>query len=1196
MRSFIMNNQQNLKEQVYDFLKTKEEELVFASTNEKPLILDYFDLDKFNPDLAEYLLENPEETLAFFREKIQDFDLENKVEIEFKNLPKTQSIRIRNLRVEHINKFINVEGIVKIASEIKPRIYETVYECQECGEKFSLEQRGPTIIKPFVCPLCKKRGGFKFLEKKMYDSRWIVLQEPFEITSGEKPGEIKVFLKKELTTPEMQRKTDPGSRILVNGILKELPRNIRGREATQSDIYIEANYIELAEKELEEIEISKEDEKEILELAKRPDIYEKLVNSLAPSIYGNREVKEAILLQLFGGTPAEMPDGTRIRGDIHILLVGDPATAKSQLLKLVSKLIPRSKYVSGKGVTGAGLISTVRKDEFTGGWVLEAGALVLCNKGLLAIDEFEKMNKEDQVAMHEALEQGCYDYNTNIILSNGRITKIGKFVEDNLKDDNNKDRVCKDISRNNYYILSTNFKEIKPCKIIEIGKHIENELYEIELVTGQSLRVTKQHPIFVIRDGKIKLVKTHELKKEDYLPTPSYIPIKGKSYKFNFIPLKNKKIKEIKIPKKTSKEFCEWLGLIISEGNAEVNRKIKNGICFTNSDEEILSRYKYLLSNLFNIKPYIQKKDNRTMVRAISKSLYEFVNSIGEKILTKPYEKELPNWVFELPDVEIAYLLRGLFDGEGSVNCNYGTITFSSTSKKLAEQIQFLCLRLGIFSGLYIDKSKKGKRISYKLQISGKKNIKKFANKIGFTGKRKDKLNKLLTKNTIACKWHHIPNVMKKIEFIKRTLRLSDKECANYILTDIRKRDFILKDLLAKILKKFEYRLKQIEKLNKKLFTVKNYNEFKKIREQLRISRAEVAKRMGMSEQNLWYWKVIKKDRKLLEKSIREVNKICEEILSSVSSLIIDIKTILESPVEWVSIKSIKKIKGKFWVYDVTVDPTKTFIGNGIVCHNSVSIAKASIVATLPAQTSVLAGANPKLGRFDIYTPIADQINIPPTLLSRFDLKFALRDVPNIEEDRKLVDHVLLSRKDLKTTEPEIKHSLLRKFIAYSKQNIKQVKLSDETLEEFKKFFIETRSKYSEEDRIVPITFRQFEALIRLAQASAKINLRDTTIKQDAKRAIRLMRTSLKQLGFDVETDKLDIDRMETSVAGTQRSKIRVLLDIVDKLEKEMKEVSVEDVGAQAEEEGISDWRELIEKLKREGLLYEPKSGYLKKV
>ena len=140
------------------------------------------------------------------------------------------------------------------------------------------------------------------------------------------------------------------------------------------------------------------------------------------------------------------------------------------------------------------------------------------------------------------------------------------------------------------------------------------------------------------------------------------------------------------------------------------------------------------------------------------------------------------------------------------------------------------------------------------------------------------------------------------------------------------------------------------------------------------------------------------------------------------------------------------------------------------------------------------------------------------------------------------------------------------------------------------------RSKYTEEDRIVPITFRQFEALIRLAQASAKIKLRKKTIKEDAEKAIRIMQASLRQLGFDAESKKLDIDRMESSVTGTQRSKIRILLDIIDKLEKEEKEVSIEDVGASAEDEGITDWQDLIQKLKREGLLYEPKSGYLKKV
>ncbi|MCK4730428.1 MAG: minichromosome maintenance protein MCM [Candidatus Aenigmarchaeota archaeon] len=657
-----------LKEQIDDYLRKYKEKLVFAATNGKSVIIDFNELDKYDDKLAEDLLEKPQEIIKEFNEGVKEFGLEVEVELQFKNLPKSQEERIRNLRTRHMEKFLCVEGMVKVASEVKPRIYETLHECQECGEKFSLEQRGSTIVKPYLCPTCKRRTSFKLLEKKMYDSRWVTIQEPFEITEGEKPGEIKVFLKKDLTTPEMQRKTDPGNRIILNGILKELSRQVRGIESTQTDIYLEANYIELTEQELEEINISKEDEQKIIELSKQKDIFDKLVDSLAPSIYGNREIKEAILLQIFGGTHADLPDGSHIRGDIHLLIVGDPATAKSQLLKLVSKFIPRSKYVSGKGVTGAGLISTVRKDEFTGGWVLEAGALVLCNKGLLAIDEFEKMDKEDMVAMHEALEQG------------------------------------------------------------------------------------------------------------------------------------------------------------------------------------------------------------------------------------------------------------------------------------------------------------------------------------------------------------------------------------------------------------------------------------------------------------------------------------------------------------------------------------------------TVSIAKATIIATLPAQTSVLAGANPKLGRFDVYTPIAEQIMIPPTLLSRFDLKFALRDVPDVDADKKLVDHVLKARLDINSIEPEIPHSFIKKYIAYSKQHVKEVILTEDTLKVFKNFFIDMRSKFTEEDRIVPITFRQFEALIRLAQGSAKVNLRTETIKEDADRAIRIMQISLRQLGFDAETNKLDIDRMENSVAGTQRSKIRILLDIIDKLEKDSKEVSMEDIEALAEEEGLGEVRDMVQKLEREGVLYKPKPGFIRKV
>lgn len=657
-----------LRDQIYEFIKLKcYENLVFASTHGKPLVVDFEDLTKYSIEVADKLLESPEEYLALFDEVVKDFDLPETT-VQFRNLPNNTNERIRNLRVRHLGKFMTVDGVVKLASDVKPRIYETLHECQECGNKFEQEQRGGGIVKPFVCPNCGRRDGLKQTDKKMFDSRWVTLGEPFEITSGEKPGELRVFLRKELTTPDLQRKTDPGNRIVVTGILKELPRKMGNIESTESDIYLEANHVEPAEQDIFDLTISREDEKKILDLAKDPDVVKKLVNSIAPSIYGNDDIKEAVLLQLFSGVPADLPDGTRIRGDIHILLVGDPATAKSQLLKLTSKILPRSRYVSGKGVSGAGLISTVRKDEFTGGWVLEAGALVLCNHGLLAIDEFEKMAAEDMISMHEALEQG------------------------------------------------------------------------------------------------------------------------------------------------------------------------------------------------------------------------------------------------------------------------------------------------------------------------------------------------------------------------------------------------------------------------------------------------------------------------------------------------------------------------------------------------TVSIAKASIVATLPAQTSVLAGANPKLGRFDIYTSIADQITLPTTIMSRFDLKFVLRDIPNPEADEKLVSHVMKLRSRPEDIITDIDHGLIRKYIIYARRVTKDVKLSDETLTEFKKFFVEMRGRYTEEDRMVPITFRQFEGLMRLAQASAKIHLRDHTEKEDATRAINIMQVSLRQLGFDPEMGKMDIDRVETSVSGGQRSKMRVLLDLIDRIKKDVGEVSLLDLEAQAENEGIANWEEMVRKLKMEGVLWEPKTGFIDKV
>jgi replicative DNA helicase Mcm len=268
------------------------------------------------------------------------------------------------------------------------------------------------------------------------------------------------------------------------------------------------------------------------------------------------------------------------------------------------------------------------------------------------------------------------------------------------------------------------------------------------------------------------------------------------------------------------------------------------------------------------------------------------------------------------------------------------------------------------------------------------------------------------------------------------------------------------------------------------------------------------------------------------------------------------------------------------------------------VLHNTISIAKASIVATLPAQTSILAGGNPKTGRFDPYLPIREQIEIPETLLSRFDLKFALRDIPNLETDTKMADYILQARHyGEEQIAPEIDPNLLKKYVAYARKNCFP-KLTKEAGEEIKKFYLELRMKSAEEGSPIAITPRQYEALIRLAEASAKVQLREEVNREDALRAISLMKFSLRQFGFDPETKKIDIDRAEgQKMTAAQRDKRRMMLDIINELTITFgKDIPIEEVLKRAEKEQIKNPEEIIEKMKREGDLFSPRPGYISKI
>ncbi len=373
------------------------------------IVLDFSLLAKFDPIIAEELLDKPEETIKAAELAVQEFDVEEDLKnfkVRFKNLPQSQYMMIRNIRSAHIGKLLTIEGIVRQKSDVRPQVTTAKFECPSCGNIIGVVQLDTAFKEPNRCS-CGRKGKFRLLSKELVDAQGLVLEEaPENLEGGEQPKRMNVFLTADLVSPMSEKKTNPGTKIKVVGIIKEVPITLRsGVKSTRFDLLIEANYVEGVEEDFYDIEITEEEEKEIRELSKDPKIYEKMIKSIAPSIYGYERIKEALLLQLMGGVQKSRKDGVISRGDIHVLLVGDPGAGKSQLLKRIAVIAPKGRYVSGKGATGAGLTASVVRDEFLKGWSLEAGALVLANKGICMIDELDKMSQEDRSAMHEALEQ-----------------------------------------------------------------------------------------------------------------------------------------------------------------------------------------------------------------------------------------------------------------------------------------------------------------------------------------------------------------------------------------------------------------------------------------------------------------------------------------------------------------------------------------------------------------------------------------------------------------------------------------------------------------------------------------------------------------------------------------------------------------------------------------------------------------------
>jgi DNA replication licensing factor MCM5 len=394
---------------------------------EYSLVVDSEHLIGYNENLNKNLMDSPAEMVPFFERAITDvakrivYLEESKVPTNF---PICQLIlrsgaaklSIRELDADHISKIIRVSGIVISSSVLHSKATSVQIMCRSCRHtmRVNVNSSFGGVTLPPNCNAVPADGEKSECPKDPYvivhdksqfiDQQTLKLQElPEMVPVGEMPRHLLLSVDRFLTN-----RVVPGVRCTITGIYSIFQSKVKGPSAVairNPFIKVLGIQTDVDQNAAGNVIFNEEEEEKFLELSRNPNLYESFANSIAPSIFGNTDIKKAIACLLMGGSKKILPDGMRLRGDINVLLLGDPGTAKSQLLKFVDKVSPISVYTSGKGSSAAGLTASVQRDKSTREFYLEGGAMVLADGGVVCIDEFDKMRDDDRVAIHEAMEQ-----------------------------------------------------------------------------------------------------------------------------------------------------------------------------------------------------------------------------------------------------------------------------------------------------------------------------------------------------------------------------------------------------------------------------------------------------------------------------------------------------------------------------------------------------------------------------------------------------------------------------------------------------------------------------------------------------------------------------------------------------------------------------------------------------------------------
>ena len=438
-------NIEDIEQRISRYFNTESVQSSIQDAIKKNLSRITIDINKMresDPGLVKLVLKSPlkiiplmerridEIAKTFKNEKAQTNTIQNqkeeKLHLNLQGMLGSHLVSPRGLTADLTNQYVGVQGIVTRISEVRSKLVYSVHYCEETkkgnikeyNDQMKIQESSNTYGQPINGNFeLGKATGFmnnviptrdinhnpltlEYGHSKFKDNQTILLQEPPERTPiGQLPRAIEVILEGDLVD-----KVKPGDRIQVNGIFKTISTVSTNTNGSVKTVLIGTNVQEL-NNDISQNEFTGEDLKRIKELAKQKDVFDILANSIAPGIYGHQDIKKALVLQLLGGNETNLEDGTHLRGDINILMIGDPSTAKSQFLRYMLNVAPNAINTTGKGSTGVGLTAAVVVDKDLGERHLEAGAMVLGDRGIVCIDEFDKMNEVDRVAIHEVMEQ-----------------------------------------------------------------------------------------------------------------------------------------------------------------------------------------------------------------------------------------------------------------------------------------------------------------------------------------------------------------------------------------------------------------------------------------------------------------------------------------------------------------------------------------------------------------------------------------------------------------------------------------------------------------------------------------------------------------------------------------------------------------------------------------------------------------------